>query len=82
MTATRRVMVELVLAMVALAGAGYSASRVTSVADNAPITEGEPPTTSVMYHAPWLTLTLLLVTTAAVLVVLAVARWRRSSSAR
>jgi hypothetical protein len=76
-TVVRRTITELLLACLAVTGAVCSASRVTSTVDVAPVIDSEPPTTSVTYHAPWLVLTLLLVTLAAVLVVLAGARWRR-----
>ena len=77
MSAGRRAVIELVLAAVALVGAALSASSVSDVVTVAPIIAGEPATTSVVFRAPWLSLTLLLVTAAGVLIVLAVARWRR-----
>ncbi|WP_197378296.1 hypothetical protein [Mycolicibacterium mengxianglii] len=79
MTGKRRAVVELVAAVVALAGAALSAANVCAIVDVAPITAGEPPTTSVTYSPPALVLTLLLVTVAGVLVVVGAARWRRSS---
>lgn len=77
MTSRRRAVLELVLAVAATVGALVSVTNVRSVVNNPPITEGEPATTSMMYHAPPLVLALLLVTVAGVLVVIGVARWRR-----
>lgn len=77
MKAGRRTLIELVLAALAIVGAVVSALSVRTVATVAPIAEGEPATTSVIYRPPWLSLTLLLVTVAGVLIVVAVARWRR-----
>lgn len=77
MTSRSRAVVELVLAAAAIVGALISAASVKGVVNNAPITEGEPATTSVVYHAPPLVLALLLLTIAGVLVVVGVARWRR-----
>lgn len=82
MTGARRAVVELLLAGLAAVGAVFSASSVRSVMDVAPIIEGEPATTSVAYHGPWLVLTLLLVTVATVLIVVAGARWRRERPER
>lgn len=82
MSAPRRTVVELVLAAVAFVGAIVSAASVRAVVDVAPIVEGEPSTTSVVYRAPLVSLTLLLVTVAGVLIVLGVARWRRQSGTR
>jgi NO-binding membrane sensor protein with MHYT domain len=45
----------------------------------APVLDGQPPTTSVVYSPPTVVLSLLLATLAGVLAVLAVARLRRSS---
>lgn len=80
MTQRRRAAVELILALAAVVGAAFSAANVREIVDVAPITAGEPPTTSWVYHAPPLVLALLLVTVAGVLVVLGVARWRRSQT--
>ncbi|BBY87192.1 hypothetical protein [Mycolicibacterium tokaiense] len=77
MTQRRRALLELVLAVTALVGVVLSAVNVRQVVDVAPIAEGEPATTSVLYHAPPLVLALLLATVAGVLLVLAIARWRR-----
>jgi ABC-type spermidine/putrescine transport system permease subunit II len=48
----------------------------------APVLEGEPMTTSVVYSAPLLVLSLFLATVAGVLAVVAVARRRRNKSPR
>jgi uncharacterized RDD family membrane protein YckC len=76
-TAGRRVAVELALACLALAGAVWSGLNVAAVVDVPPIMDGQPATTSLEYDPPVLVLTLLLVTVAAVLVIVAVTRWRR-----
>ncbi|MGB3482423.1 MAG: hypothetical protein WBB07_09445 [Mycobacterium sp.] len=76
----QRAVVELVLAVAAVVGAAISAANVRAVVDVAPIVDGEPATRSVAYHAPPLVLTLLLVTIAGVLIVVGVARWRRSQT--
>ena len=47
----------------------------------APVIDGEPATTSVVYDAPLLTLALLLATVAGVLVVLGIANLRRRREA-
>lgn len=82
MSGRRRAVVELVVAAVALVGAVFSAANVRALVDVAPIADGEPATVSVVYRAPWLSLTLLLVTVAGVLIVVAVARWRRERGGR
>ncbi|MBX7454632.1 hypothetical protein GR927_42190 [Mycolicibacterium sp. 3033] len=71
-----RTVVELTVAVVAAVGCVASwlaASRTVVVA---PVLDGQPSTTSVVYYAPLLTLSLLLATVAGVLVVLAVTRLR------
>lgn len=75
----RRAVLELVLAGLFLAGAVWSACNVRSVVDVAPIIDGERATTSIAYDPPMLVLTLILITAAAVLTIIAVAGWRRSS---
>ncbi|MCG7596513.1 hypothetical protein [Mycobacterium sp. PSTR-4-N] len=72
----RRTLVVLTLGVLAAVGCVASwlaASRTVVVA---PVLDGQPSTTSVVYYAPLLTLSLLLATIAGVLVVLAVARLR------
>lgn len=75
MTRRRRVL-ALTVAVLAAVGCVVSwlaASRTVVVA---PVLDGQPSTTSVVYYAPLLTLSLLLATVAGVLVVLAMTRLR------
>ena len=78
MTGRFRAAVELGLAFAALAGAGVSWSHARYTASVAPVADGQPPTTSLIYGPPQLLLTMLLATLAGVLVVIGVARLRRS----
>lgn len=80
MTAKRRALIEVALAVAAVVGAVVSAANVRAVVAVAPITEGEPATTSVAWHAPPLVLALLLVTIAGILTVIGITRWRRSQT--
>ncbi len=64
---------QLVLAGLAAIGAALSWLRVTATVDVAPVADGQPATTSVIYHAPMMVLTLALATTAGVLLVLGLA---------
>ena len=73
-----RARIELVLAVVAVAGCVLSWSAATSTVEVAPVLDGEPMTTSVVYSAPLLVLSLLLATVAGVLAVLGVAHLRRA----
>lgn len=73
----RRATVELVLAVVAAAGAVGSWFAARSMVTVAPILPNEPQTTSVALSPPMLALTLLLATVAGVLAVVGVARRRR-----
>ena len=68
-----RHLVQLVLAGLAIVGAVLSWLRSTRVVDVAPVADGQPATTSVVYDAPMMLLTLGLATTAGVLLVLGVA---------
>jgi hypothetical protein len=72
-----RARVELVVAVVAAVGCVLSwlAARTTVVV--APVLDGEPMTSSVVYNPPLLVLSLLLATVAGVLVVVGIARSRR-----
>jgi hypothetical protein len=72
-----RARIELLVAVVAAAGCVLSwlAARATVVV--APVLEGEPQTTSVVYSPPLLVLSLLLATAAGVLAVLGIAGLRR-----
>lgn len=78
----RRAGVELVLAVVAAAGAVWSWFAAQSVVTVAPVLEGEPQTTSVTYTAPPLVLMLLLATVAGILAVDGIARLRRLNVAK
>lgn len=69
--------VQLVLAVVAAAGAVLCWLHVTSLVDVPPITDGKPATVSVVYDPPLMFLVWLLATTAGVLAVLGVAGLRR-----
>ncbi len=73
----RRALVELVLAFVALVGCVLSWQSAGETAQAAPITAGEPSTTSVVYYPPLIVLALVLATAAGVLAVLGIARLRR-----
>ena len=77
MNARFRALVEFVLAGAALVGAGRAGrTRVTCVAV-APIADGQPATTSLVYNPQLLLLTMLLATIAGVLAVVGAARlWR------
>ena len=77
MTGRRRAVLELVLAVAAAVGCGVSWVRAESTVVIAPIANGEPSTTSVVYYAPLLFLAFVLGTLAGVLAVVGVARWRR-----
>ena len=78
MTGRRRAVLELVLAVAAAVGGVASWVRAESTVVIAPIANGEPSTTSVVYYAPLLFLAFVLGTLAGVLAVVGVARWRRS----
>ena len=81
MIARCRALVELVVACAALAGAGVSWSHASRAVRVAPIADGQPSTTSLVYDPQLLLLTLVLVTTAGVLAVVGVARLRRERGA-
>ncbi|OBB01318.1 hypothetical protein A5662_13885 [Mycobacteriaceae bacterium 1482268.1] len=78
MTARGPAVVELALAVAALAGAVWSWFGAQSLVTVAPILSGEPQTTSVAYSPPLLVLMLVLATTAGILAVDGVARLRRN----
>jgi hypothetical protein len=69
--------VELVLAVVAALGCVLSWLSAGSTVMVAPVVDGEPKTTSVVYSPPLLVLSLFLATIAGVLVVVAIAGLRR-----
>lgn len=79
---TGRTFAELVLAGLALVAAAVSWGHTRSTIAVAPIIEGQPATSSVVYDPQLLVLTLSLVTVAGILVVIAVARWRRDRTLR
>lgn len=64
---------QLVLAVIAAAGAIRAWLTVTSLVDVAPVTEGQPSTVSVVYDPPMMLLAAALGTAAGVLAVLGVA---------
>lgn len=80
MIVSYRALVELAVAVAALAGSGYSWTRSHHTVAVAPIAEGQPFTTSVVYDPQLLLLTLVLLTSAGVLVVVGAARLRRARS--
>jgi hypothetical protein len=73
-----RALVELGLALAALVGAGVSWSHARHTVGVAPIADGQPFTTSLVYEPQQLLLTMLLLTVAGVLAVVGAARLRRS----
>jgi hypothetical protein len=77
-----RALVELVLACAALVGAAVSWSHARHTVSVAPIAEGQPFTTSLVYDPQALLLTLVLLTAAGVLAVVGLARLRRERGAR
>ncbi|CQD10329.1 transmembrane protein [Mycobacterium europaeum] len=77
-----RALVELGLACAALIGAGVSWSRSQHTVAVAPIADGQPFTTSVVFDPQLLLLTLLLLTSAGVLAVIGTARRRRERRAK
>ena len=79
MSGTRHV-VQVILAVAALAGAALCWSQVRSLVDVPPITDGEPATVSAVYDPPLMFLAWLLATVAGVLIVLGVAGLRRRRS--
>ena len=72
-----RHVVQLVVAVLAGVAAALLWPSISTPVDVAPVTEGQPATVSIVYHAPVLLLVWLLATTAGVLVVLGVAGVRR-----
>ena len=82
MIARYRALVELILAGAGLVGAGVSWSHAGRTVEVAPIADGQPFTTSLVYDPQLLLLTLVLVTTAGVSAVVGLARLRRERGAR
>jgi hypothetical protein len=70
-------LVELGLALAALAGAAVSWSHARHTVAVAPIADGQPSTTTLVYDPQQLLLTTLLLTVAGVLAVVGAARLRR-----
>lgn len=73
-----RALIELALALAALVGAGLSWSHASEIRSVAPVAEGQPSTTSLVYDPQLLLLTMLLAIVAGLFVVAGVARLRRS----
>jgi NO-binding membrane sensor protein with MHYT domain len=73
-----RAWVELGLACAALMGAGVSWADARHTVGVAPVADGQPFTTSLVYDPQLVLLTLVLVTTAGVLAVIGMARLRRA----
>jgi hypothetical protein len=72
-----RAVIELVVAVLAAIGAVVSWLSAESQVLVAPVLDGEPSTTSRVYYAPMVTLSLLLATIAGVFLVLGITRLRR-----
>jgi hypothetical protein len=72
-----RARVELMVAVVAAAGCVLSWLAASTTVVVAPVLDGEPMTSSVVYNPPLLVLSLFLATVAGVLVVVGIARSRR-----
>ena len=81
MIARYRPLIELSLAFFALAAASVTWAHARHTVTVAPVADGQPVTTSLVYHPQVLVLTLVLITTAGVLEVVGVARlWRERGS--
>ncbi|OBB94001.1 hypothetical protein [Mycobacterium sp. 852002-40037_SCH5390672] len=80
MNAGYRATLELVLAAAALVCAGASWSHSHHTVSVAPIADGQPSTTSLLYDPQLLLLTLVLLTSAGMLAVIGIARLRRARS--
>jgi hypothetical protein len=77
-----RAFIELALACAAALGCAASWLAVRSTVPVAPVADGQPVTTSVVYDPQLLLLALLLATAAGILAVIGVARLRRVGRAR
>lgn len=73
-----RALIELVFAGIALIGAGAAWTHASQTRSVAPIAEGQPATTSLVYDPQLLLLTMVLAILAGLLAVAGVARLRRS----
>lgn len=78
MIARLRALLELGLALAALAGAGVSWLHARHTVGVAPIADGQPSTTSLVYDPQQLLLTMLLATLAGILLVVGTTRLGRS----
>jgi len=76
-TARVRARLQLILAVVAAAGCVWSWVAARSEAVVAPVADGQPSTTSILYDPALISLALVLATVAGVLAVLGVANRRR-----
>jgi hypothetical protein len=77
----RRALLEVVLAVAAAVGCVATWLMAQSTVVVAPVSDGEPATTSVVYDPFWLFIAFLLGTLSGVLLVVGAARWRRYASA-
>ena len=77
-----RALVELALAAATLVAAGVCWSHASQLRGVAPVAEGQPATTSLVYHPQLLLLTMLLAIIAGVFAVVGVARLLRSRALR
>lgn len=77
MSGRYRAFVELAFACTALVAAGVSWAHTRSLVAVAPVVDGQPVTTSVVFHPGQLVLTLLLATVAGILTVVGMTRLRR-----
>ncbi len=75
---SRRTAIECLLALAAAVGCVFSWLAASSVVVVAPVLDGEPKTTSVVYSPPLVALSLVLATVAGILAVLAATRLRRT----
>ncbi len=73
-----RALVELALACAALGGAGVSWLHARRPVRVAPVADGQPFTSSLVFDPQQLLLTMVLITTAGVLAVVGISRLRRS----
>jgi hypothetical protein len=78
-TARFRAVILLALALAGVLGCAACWLQVRSTVAVAPVAEGQPVTTAVVYDPQWLLLTLLLATEAGMMAVVGVARLRRAN---
>ncbi|MBV8966288.1 MAG: hypothetical protein JO191_08955 [Mycobacteriaceae bacterium] len=78
MTGRPRAVLELLLAVAAAVGCVLTWLHSVSTVVIPPIADGEPTTTSAVYYPPLLALAFVLGTLTGVLLVVGLARWRRS----